>query len=93
MEVSPDQSVFIGEKVTLTCDIQTGEDIQWIKYSWSKVPYRTTSAADFRAAKLSFSAVSVSDAGQYSCELQASSDSQRSITSDAVKLTVSGESS
>ncbi|XP_056318557.1 Fc receptor-like protein 5 [Danio aesculapii] len=88
VKLSPDQRVFTGERVTLTCDIQTEGNIQWIKYSWIKDgdthnPYRTTSAAE-----LSFRADSVSVSGQYSCRGERS-DSQRSDISAAVTLTVS----
>ncbi|XP_073764066.1 Fc receptor-like protein 5 isoform X1 [Danio rerio] len=88
VKVSPDQRVFTGETVTLTCDIQTGGNIQWIKYSWIKDgdthnPHTTTSAAELR-----FRADSVSVSGQYSCRGERS-DSQRSDISAAVTLTVS----
>ncbi len=87
VKVTPDQRVFRGETVTLTCDIQGAGHIQW-RYSWFKDgnthnPYRTTAAAEFR-----FRAY-VSDSGEYSC--QRSSYSQRSDISAAVTLTVSGE--
>ncbi|XP_073764061.1 Fc receptor-like protein 5 isoform X2 [Danio rerio] len=88
VKVSPAKRVFTGETVTLTCDIQTGGNIQWIKYSWIKDgdthnPHRTTSAAELR-----FRADSVSVSGRYSCRGERS-DSQRSDISAAVKLTVS----
>ncbi|XP_073764035.1 Fc receptor-like protein 5 isoform X3 [Danio rerio] len=93
VKVSPDQHVFTGEKVTLTCDIQTGGNTEW-KYRWIKNgrthnpyhPHSTTSEAE-----LSFRAVSDTDAGEYSCELKTSSHPQRSVTSDAVTLTVSAK--
>ncbi len=87
VKVTPDQRVFRGETVTLTCDIQRAENIQW-RYSWFKDgdthnPYRTTTTAEY-----SFTA-SVSD-GEYSCRGERL-DSQRSHISAAVTLTVSGE--
>ncbi len=88
MKVTPDQRVFRGETVTLTCDIQkTTEHIQWT-YSWFKdgytyYPYRTT------IAEFSFTADYVSDGGEYSC--RGERYSQRSDISAAVTLTVSGE--
>ncbi len=87
VKVTPDQRVFRGETVTLTCDIQGAGHIQW-RYSWFKDgnthnPYRTTTTAEFR-----FRAY-VSDRAEYSC--QRSSYSQRSDISAAVTLTVSGE--
>ncbi|KAK9972334.1 hypothetical protein ABG768_025649 [Culter alburnus] len=86
VKVKPDQPVFRGETVTLTCDIQGGGNIQWT-YSWFKDrkthnPDRTTTTAEF-----SFRA-DVSDSGKYSCRGERS-DSQRSDISAAVTLTVS----
>uniref|UniRef100_A0A8C1XYI5 Ig-like domain-containing protein n=1 Tax=Cyprinus carpio TaxID=7962 RepID=A0A8C1XYI5_CYPCA len=74
-------SVVNANPVTLTCDIQGGENIQWI-YSLFKDgdphdTYRTTEA------EFSFTA-NVSDSGVYSCR------GERSDISDAVTLTVSG---
>ncbi len=87
VKVTPDQRVFRGETVNLTCDIQGAGHIQW-RYSWFKdgntqYPVYTT------AAEYSFRADYVSDSGEYSC--QRSSYSQRSDISAAVTLTVSGE--
>uniref|UniRef100_A0A9J8AVN8 Ig-like domain-containing protein n=1 Tax=Cyprinus carpio carpio TaxID=630221 RepID=A0A9J8AVN8_CYPCA len=85
VKVTPDQRVFRGETVTLTCDIQGAGDIQWT-YSWFKdgntfYPYRTTAEISFRADYVSYSV-------KYSCRGERS-DSQRSDTSAAVTLTVS----
>ncbi|XP_073692833.1 basement membrane-specific heparan sulfate proteoglycan core protein-like [Garra rufa] len=87
VKVSPDQRVFRGETVTLTCDIQGGGNIQWT-YRWFKdgntrYPYTKRAAAMF-----SFRADYVSDSGEYSCRGERS-DSQRSDISAAVTLTVS----
>ncbi len=88
VKVTPDQRVFRGETVTLTCDIQRAEHIQW-RYSWFKdghtqyPVYRTTTA------EYSFTADYVSNS-KYSCRGERS-DSQRSHISAAVTLTVSGE--
>ncbi len=86
VKVTPDQRVFRGETVTLTCDIQRAENIQWT-YSWFKdgytyYPYRTTTAAEY-----SFTAY---HSGEYSCRGE-TSDSKTSDISAAVTLTVSGE--
>ncbi len=87
MKVTPDQRVFRGETVTLTCDIQGAGHIQWT-YSWFKngntqyPVYSTTAEYRFTA--------SVSDSGEYSCRGERSY-SQRSDISAAVTLTVSGE--
>ncbi len=88
MKVTPDQRVFRREMVTLTCDIQRAENIQWT-YSWFKngdtqYPVYRTTTAEYR-----FTAT-VSDGGEYSCRGERS-DSQRSDISAAVTLTVSGE--
>ncbi len=85
VKVTPDQRVFRGETVTLTCDIQREENIQW-RYSWFKdgdtqYPVYTTTA------EYSFTAY---HSGEYSCRGERS-DSQRSHISAAVTLTVSGE--
>ncbi len=88
VKVTPDQRVLSGETVTLTCDIQGAEHIQWT-YSWFKdgdtyYPFTTTTTAEY-----SFTA-SVYYSGEYSCRGERS-DSQRSDISAAVTLTVSGE--
>ncbi len=84
VKVTPDQRVFKGETVTLTCDIQGAGHIQW-RYSWFKNgnthnPYRTTTAAEFR-----FRADYLSYSDEYSCQRE------NSYISAAVTLTVSGE--
>ncbi len=89
VKVTPDQRVFSGETVTLTCDIQRAEHIQWT-YSWFKdgdtqYPVYTTTA------EYSFTA-SVSD-GKYSCRGERSDSQRSSHISAAVTLTVSGERS
>ncbi len=88
LKVTPDQRVFSGETVTLTCVIQRADNIQWT-YSWFKdghthSPFTTTTAAEF-----SFTA-DMYHSGEYSCGGERS-DSQRSHISAAVTLTVSGE--
>ncbi len=89
MKVTPDQRVFRGETVTLTCDIQGAGHIQW-RYSWFKdghtpYPFTTTTAAEYR-----FRADYESYSGEYSCRGEGSY-LQSSDISDAVTLTVSGE--
>ncbi|XP_051756761.1 Fc receptor-like protein 5 isoform X4 [Ctenopharyngodon idella] len=81
VKVTPDQRVFRGETVTLTCDLQGGGNIQWT-YSWFKDgnPYYTTTT------EFSFTA-EVSHSGEYSCRGERS-DSQTDISA-AVTLTVS----
>ncbi len=81
VKVTPDQHVFRGETVTLTCDIQRAEHIQW-RYIWFKdgSVIRDVTERDYSITS------DVSD-GEYSCE------AQRSDTIAAVSLTVSGECS
>ncbi|XP_051754749.1 Fc receptor-like protein 5 [Ctenopharyngodon idella] len=84
VKVTPDQRVFRGERVTLTCDLQGGRNIQWT-YRWFKdrnpfYPYKTTTA------EFSFTA-EVSDSGEYICRGERS-HSQTDISA-AVTLTVS----
>ncbi|XP_026117854.1 carcinoembryonic antigen-related cell adhesion molecule 5-like [Carassius auratus] len=82
VKVSPDQRVFRGETVTLTCVIQRGGDIQWT-YSWFK---DGSVIRDF--TERVFTITSVSSSGKYSCRGERS-DSQTSHTSAALTLTVS----
>uniref|UniRef100_A0A672MYW6 Si:cabz01036006.1 n=1 Tax=Sinocyclocheilus grahami TaxID=75366 RepID=A0A672MYW6_SINGR len=83
--VTPDQRVFRGETVTLTCDIQGGGNFQWT-YSWFK-----DASVIRHVTERVYTITSVSDnSGEYSCRGERS-DSQRSDTSAAVTLTVSGE--
>ncbi len=90
VKVTPDQRVFRGETVTLTCDIQGAENIQrtysWFKNRYTRNPYRTTTTAEF-----SFRADYVSDGGEYSCRGERSGSQRSSDISAAVTLTVSGE--
>ncbi len=91
VKVTPDQRVFRGETVTLTCDIQGAENIQWryswfIKYGDTHNQFTTTTAT----AEYSFTAT-VSDSGKYSCRGERSDSQRSSDISAAVTLTVSGE--
>ncbi len=83
VKVTPDQRVFRGETVTLTCDIQGAGHIQW-RYSWFK-----DGSVIRDVTERVYSITSVSDR-EYSCRGERS-DSQRSDISAAVTLTVSGE--
>ncbi len=85
VKVTPDQRVFRGETVTLTCDIQRAENIQWT-YSWFKDGETQNT---YRTTQYSFTA-DMYHSGEYSCRGERS-DSQRSHISAAVTLTVSGE--
>ncbi len=84
VKVTPDQRVFSGETVTLTCDIQGAGHIQW-RYSWFK-----DGSVIRDVTERVYSITSVSDRAEYSCRGERS-DSQRSDISAAVTLTVSGE--
>ncbi len=89
VKVTPDQRVFRGETVTLTCDIQRAEHIQW-RYSWFKnryihSPYTITTTAEF-----SFTA-DMYRSGKYRCRGERSDSQRSSDISAAVTLTVSGE--
>ncbi|KAK3567283.1 hypothetical protein QTP86_016142 [Hemibagrus guttatus] len=97
VSITPDTHVFIGETVTLRCDIQGGGDTQWTyswkqnnnelyTYGWGRV-YTDSTRQEF-----SIWTVEDSDSGTYTCRGH-KSDSQSSEISDAVTLTVSGESS
>ncbi|XP_052417373.1 netrin receptor unc-40-like isoform X1 [Carassius gibelio] len=88
LKVTPDERVFSGERVTLTCDIQGAGHIQWT-YSWFKngntfYPYTTT------ATEISFT-TDVYSSGVYSCRGHTYSQRSSDISS-AVTLTVSDSS-
>ncbi len=90
VKVTPDQRVFRGETVTLTCDIQRAEHIQWtyswfIKYGDTQYPYTTTTTAEY-----SFTA-DMYHSGKYRCRGERSDSQRSSDISAAVTLTVSGE--
>ncbi len=82
--IKPAQPVFRGETVTLRCDIYDGVT-RW-RYRW----YKEGSTSVFsELQEHTFSSVTESDAGKYSCNgFKGSRWSQRS---DTVTLTVSGE--
>ncbi len=87
VKVTPDQRVFRGETVTLTCDIQGAENIQWT-YIWfikdgdTQYPVYTTTA------EYSFTAYYSS---KYRCRGKKLDSQRSSDISAAVTLTVSGE--
>lgn len=93
VSIQPDPHVYLGETVTLRCDIQGGGDTEWT-YSWHKNNNRLDSEefiTDNAMQEFSIWLASDSDSGDYTCRGQ-SNDSQSSELSDAVTLTVSGES-
>ncbi|XP_053360895.1 basement membrane-specific heparan sulfate proteoglycan core protein-like [Clarias gariepinus] len=83
VKVHPAESVFIGERVTLTCEIQTGGFWQ---YHW----YRDNKELrDERWTTYKISKVKESNKGDYTCKGTKSSDPKYTQTSAAVTLTVS----
>ncbi|XP_046707901.1 vascular cell adhesion protein 1-like [Silurus meridionalis] len=84
VKIHPAVNVFIGETVTLTCDIQTGGS--W-KYHWNR------SNEEIRAAagKKTYTITDVKDSnkGPYSCKGTQSSDPKYTQNSDSITLTVS----
>ncbi len=88
MRVQPDEPVFRGQTVNLTCDIQQTDVSSW-SYSWNKDDslINVSQSQEYR-----ISSVSESHTGQYSCTGRETRGSRYSHTSDEVTLTVSGES-
>uniref|UniRef100_A0AAR2LCD7 Ig-like domain-containing protein n=1 Tax=Pygocentrus nattereri TaxID=42514 RepID=A0AAR2LCD7_PYGNA len=82
--IHPASPVFIGETVTLTCDIGSGHHWQ---YDWVK-DSKPLSEARWRN-EYTISKVAESHRGDYTCKGRRSTDSRYSETSDAVTLTVS----
>ncbi|XP_058601331.1 Fc receptor-like protein 3 [Onychostoma macrolepis] len=82
--IKPAQHVFRGENVTLRCDIYAEGVTSW-SYFWYK---EGLSRVFSYGQEHTFSSVTESDAGKYSCD--GSNGSRMSHRSDAVTLTVSG---
>ncbi|XP_066519014.1 Fc receptor-like protein 5 [Hoplias malabaricus] len=82
VKVHPAESVFIGERVTLTCEIRSGD---W-DYSWYKNNLPVSVTQRMKEYQIS---VKPSDAGVYTCKGTQSSGRMYTHTSDAVTLTVS----
>ncbi|KAI2648345.1 Fc receptor-like protein 5 [Labeo rohita] len=83
--IKPAQHVFRGDTVTLRCDIN-GEGVTSWSYSW----YKEVSASVFSyRQEHTFSSVTESDAGKYTCKGSETEGSRWSQMSDAVTLTVS----
>ncbi|XDV12499.1 hypothetical protein PO909_001162 [Leuciscus waleckii] len=83
--IKPDHHVFRGETVTLRCDIYDGGVTSW-RYNWYKDG--STSAFSERQEH-TFSSVTESDSGKYSCYGTETEGSRSSHLSDEVTLTVS----
>ncbi|XP_026105018.1 sialoadhesin-like isoform X1 [Carassius auratus] len=87
VSIKPDQHVFRGETVTLRCDID-GEGVSSWKYSW----YKDGSDSVFsELQEHTFSSVTESDAGKYSCYGAERGGSRTSHISDEVTMTVSNK--
>ncbi|XP_026102547.1 Fc receptor-like protein 3 [Carassius auratus] len=85
VSIKPDQHVFRGETVTLRCDID-GEGVTSWKYSW----YKDGSDSVFsELQEHTFSSVTESDTGKYSCYGAERGGSRTSNISDEVTMTVS----
>ncbi|KAL6491003.1 hypothetical protein MHYP_G00013480 [Metynnis hypsauchen] len=82
VSIQPDDQVFIGETVTLRCDLQGG-DTQW-RYSWT-----INGHPSYNLAELKFSSITESHRGKYTCRGTERGTSRYSNTSEAVTLTVS----
>uniref|UniRef100_A0A673MW16 Ig-like domain-containing protein n=1 Tax=Sinocyclocheilus rhinocerous TaxID=307959 RepID=A0A673MW16_9TELE len=87
VSIKPDQHVFRGETVTLRCDID-GEGVTGWRYSWYKDGSNSVSS---ELQEHTFSPVTESDAGKYSCYGAERGGSRTSNISDAVTLTVSAK--
>ncbi|XP_059415132.1 Fc receptor-like protein 5 [Carassius carassius] len=85
VSIKPDQHVFKGETVTLRCDID-GEGVTSWRYVWYKYS-AFYSSSDLQEHTFTF--VTESDAGKYSCYGAERGGSRTSNISDGVKLTVS----
>ncbi|XP_062849699.1 B-cell receptor CD22-like [Trichomycterus rosablanca] len=83
-----DNHVFIGETVTLTCNIVNGGGVQNWRYSWNKEGSDQTVSND-QQYRISY--VTVADAGKYTCTGTETGGSRSSHPSDAVLLTVSAK--
>ncbi len=85
--IKPAQHVFRVETVTLRCDIYDEGVTSW-SYRWYKEGLSTVFS---ELQEHTFSSVTESDAGKYSCNGSDTEGSRWSQTSDKVTLTVSGE--
>ncbi|XP_026117845.1 low affinity immunoglobulin gamma Fc region receptor II-like [Carassius auratus] len=89
VRVQPDGRVSRGQTVTLSCDIQQTDVINW-RYSWNKddSEIHVSQSQEYR-----ISSVNESHTGNYSCTGRETGGSRYSHTSDKVTLTVSGKES
>ncbi|XP_073721200.1 leukocyte immunoglobulin-like receptor subfamily B member 1 [Misgurnus anguillicaudatus] len=87
MSVWPDDHVFRGETVNLTCVINGGGVSSW-QYSW----YKDSIIQQNKLQYYTIRSVTESEAGNYTCRGKETRGSRYSHISNAVTLTVSGES-
>uniref|UniRef100_A0A8C2AK85 Ig-like domain-containing protein n=1 Tax=Cyprinus carpio TaxID=7962 RepID=A0A8C2AK85_CYPCA len=85
VSIKPAQHVFRGETVTLRCDVYIEGVTSW-QYGWYKDSSRSVIS---ELQELTFSSVTESDAGKYSCYGAEREGSRISYISDEVTLTVS----
>ncbi|KAI4893328.1 hypothetical protein NFI96_000997, partial [Prochilodus magdalenae] len=85
VSIQPDEQVFRGETVTLSCVIQGGGVSNW-EYSW----FKGGSSTSVSNVQYSISSVTQSDGGTYTCRGTVRGTSRYSHTSD-ITLTVSAE--
>uniref|UniRef100_A0AAY5ENM8 Ig-like domain-containing protein n=1 Tax=Electrophorus electricus TaxID=8005 RepID=A0AAY5ENM8_ELEEL len=86
--IKPDPQVFVGETVTLRCDIQGSSVYRW-QYSWKKEGSERTISSE---QQYNIGGVKDYHEGEFTCRGTEAGGSRYSHTSDAVTLTVSGES-
>ncbi|XP_062849707.1 titin-like [Trichomycterus rosablanca] len=86
--INPDNHVFVGETVTLTCNIENGGGVQYWSYSWNKEGSDQTVSND---QQYRISDVTENHAGKYTCTGTETGGSRSSHPSDAVLLTVSAK--
>ncbi|XP_062849701.1 hemicentin-1-like [Trichomycterus rosablanca] len=86
--INPDNHVFIGETVTLTCNIENGGGVQIWSYSWNKEGSDQTVS---NGQQYRISDVTENHAGKYTCTGTETGGSRSSHPSDAVLLTISAK--
>ncbi|XP_039518807.1 sialoadhesin-like, partial [Pimephales promelas] len=84
LTVRPQTSVFIGDSVTLRCDIYDGGVTSW-RYNW----YKDGSISVFSEGQEHTISVTESDTGKYFCYGADTGGSHSSHSSDEVTLTIS----
>uniref|UniRef100_A0A3B3HPS2 Ig-like domain-containing protein n=1 Tax=Oryzias latipes TaxID=8090 RepID=A0A3B3HPS2_ORYLA len=77
--------IFRGERITLTCEVQGGEGVQW-EYEW-----RTPQSQTFRTKQKDWT-ITASISGDYSCKSRPTEDSYSATKwSEALRLSVLGK--